>query len=54
MPRWPRPPNLLRLLVGQHIINGASVGLGVIAVARGDQALCFDSGTDEGSGGLAA
>jgi uncharacterized membrane protein YccC len=33
MPRWPRPPNLLRLLVGQHIINGASVGLGVIAVA---------------------
>ena len=33
MPRWPRPPNLLRLFVGQHIINGASVGLGVIAVA---------------------
>src|ERR1700722_18165917 len=33
MLRWPRPPNLLRLLVGQHIINGASVGLGVIAVA---------------------
>ena len=29
MPRWPRPPNLLRLLVGQHIINGVSVGLGV-------------------------
>jgi uncharacterized membrane protein YccC len=33
MPRWPRPPNLLRLFVGQHIINGVSVGLGVIAVA---------------------
>ncbi len=33
MPRWPRPPNLLRLFVGQHIINGLSVGLGVIAVA---------------------
>src|SRR5277367_5216505 len=33
MLRWPRPPNLLRLLVGQHIINGASVGLGVFAVA---------------------
>ena len=33
MPRWPRPPNLLRLFVGQHIINGASVGLGVVAVA---------------------
>jgi uncharacterized membrane protein YccC len=33
MSRWPRPPNLLRLFVGQHIINGLSVGLGVIAVA---------------------
>src|SRR6202046_638940 len=33
MLRWPRPPNLLRLLGGEHIINGASVGLGVIAVA---------------------
>jgi uncharacterized membrane protein YccC len=33
MPRWPRPPNLLRLLVGQHIINGVSVGVGVIAIA---------------------
>ena len=33
MPRWPRTPNLLRLFVGQHIINGASVGLGVVAVA---------------------
>ena len=31
--RWPRPPNLLRLLVGQHIINGVSVGVGVIAIA---------------------
>ena len=33
MPRWPRPQNLTRLFVGQHIINGASVGLGVLAVA---------------------
>lgn len=33
MLRWPRPPNLLRLFVGQHVINGVSVGLGVIAVA---------------------
>ena len=33
MPRWPRTPNLLRLFVGQHIINGVSVGLGVVAVA---------------------
>src|ERR1700734_610254 len=31
--RWPRPPNLLRLFVGQHIINGVSVGLGVVVVA---------------------
>jgi uncharacterized membrane protein YccC len=33
MPRWPRTQNLTRLFVGQHIINGASVGLGVVAVA---------------------
>ncbi len=33
MPRWPRPPNLLRLFVGQHIVNGLSVGVGVIAIA---------------------
>jgi uncharacterized membrane protein YccC len=33
MPRWPRPPNLLRLFVGQHIVNGVSVGVGVIAIA---------------------
>jgi uncharacterized membrane protein YccC len=33
MPRRPRPQNLTRLFVGQHIINGASVGLGVVAVA---------------------
>ena len=32
MPRW-RPPDLKRLLVGQHIVNGASVGVGVISVA---------------------
>jgi uncharacterized membrane protein YccC len=31
--RWPRPPNLLRLFVGQHIINGVSVGLGVVVIA---------------------
>ena len=33
MPRWPRPANLLRLFVGQHIVNGLSVGVGVIAIA---------------------
>ena len=29
MPRWPRPQNFTRLFVGQHIINGVSVGLGL-------------------------
>jgi uncharacterized membrane protein YccC len=33
MPRWPRPQNLTRLFVGQHIINGVSVGAGVVVVA---------------------
>ena len=33
MLRWPRPPNLLRLFVGQHIVNGLSVGAGVILIA---------------------
>jgi uncharacterized membrane protein YccC len=31
--RWPRPPNLSKLLVGQHIINGLSVGVCVMTVA---------------------
>jgi uncharacterized membrane protein YccC len=33
MPRWPRPQNLTRLFVGQHIINGVSVGANVVVVA---------------------
>ena len=33
MPRWPRSQNLTRLFVGQHIINGVSVGAGVVVVA---------------------
>jgi uncharacterized membrane protein YccC len=33
MLRWPRLPNLSRLFVGQHIVNGLSVGVGVIAIA---------------------
>jgi uncharacterized membrane protein YccC len=32
MPRW-RSPNLVRLFVGQHIVNGVTVSLGVIGVA---------------------
>jgi uncharacterized membrane protein YccC len=39
MPRWPRAQNLTRLFVGQHIINGASVGLGVLAVALAASAI---------------
>jgi uncharacterized membrane protein YccC len=31
--RWPRPPNLSKLLVGQHIVNGLSVGVCVMTVA---------------------
>jgi FdhD protein len=41
-------PTSLALERAQHF------GVRLIAVARGDQALCFDSGTDERSGGLAA
>jgi uncharacterized membrane protein YccC len=38
MPRW-RGPDLKRLLVGQHIVNGVSVGVGVIAVALAASAI---------------
>jgi uncharacterized membrane protein YccC len=38
MPRW-RAPDLKRLLVGQHIVNGVSVGVGVIAVALAASAI---------------
>lgn len=38
MPRW-RPPDLKRLLIGQHIVNGVSVGVGVIAVALAASAI---------------
>ena len=31
--RWPRPPDLSKLLVGQHIVNGVSVGVCVMTVA---------------------
>ena len=32
MARW-RPPNLTRLLLGPHIVNGLSVAIGVLAIA---------------------
>src|SRR6516225_10013465 len=55
MPRWPRPPNLLRLFVGQHIINGLSVGVGVIAVALVASAvLGFDAGQPATLGAISA
>jgi uncharacterized membrane protein YccC len=38
MPRW-RPPDLKRLFVGQHIVNGVSVGVGVIAIALAASAI---------------
>ena len=37
--RWPRSPNLSKLLVGQHIVNGLSVGVGVIVVALAASAI---------------
>ncbi len=36
--RW-RLPNFTRMLVGQHIVNGLSVGAGVLAIAIGATAL---------------
>ncbi len=36
---WPRPPNLSKLLVGQHIVNGLGVGVGVIVVALAASAI---------------
>ena len=38
MRRW-RRPDLKRLLLGQHIVNGATVGVGVIAVALAASAI---------------
>src|ERR1700730_13766900 len=41
--RWPefrwRAPDLTRLFVGQHIVNGVSVGVGIIAIALAASAL---------------
>ena len=55
MPRWPRRPNLLRLLVGPHIVNGVSVGLGVLAVALVASAIFgFAAGQPATLGAIAA
>ena len=34
-----RPPDVTRLLVGQHIVNGLSVGAGVLAIALAASAI---------------
>ena len=33
MIRWTRSPRLLKLFVGQHVVNGLSVAAGVMAVS---------------------
>ena len=38
MPRW-RLPDFTRMLVGQHIVNGLSVGAGVLTIALGASAI---------------
>ncbi|RBP13747.1 putative membrane protein YccC [Roseiarcus fermentans] len=38
MPRW-RPPDFTRMLVGQHIVNGVSVGAGVLMIALAASAI---------------
>ena len=54
MARW-RSPNLLRLFVGQHIVNGVSVGAGVILVAIAASAIFgFDAGQPATLGAICA
>ena len=54
MARW-RSPNLLRLFVGQHIINGVSVGVGVILVAIAASAIFgFNAGQPATIGAISA
>jgi len=54
MARW-RRPNLLRLFVGQHIVNGVSVGAGVILVAVVASAIFgFDAGQPATLGAISA
>jgi uncharacterized membrane protein YccC len=52
--RW-RPPDLTRLFVGPHIVNGVSVGVGVIAVALFAYAVFgFEAGQPATLGAIAA
>src|SRR5574337_254389 len=50
-----RSPNLLRMFVGQHIVNGLSVGFGVIFVAVVSSAVFgFDAGQPATLGAISA
>ena len=52
--RW-RAPDLTRLFVGQHIVNGVSVGVGVIAVALAASAIFgFEAGQPATLGAISA
>ncbi len=54
MPRW-RPPDLKRLFVGQHLVNGVSVGVGVIVVALAASAILgFAAGLPATLGAISA
>ena len=54
MARW-RPPDFTRLLVGQHIVNGVSVGAEVLAIAIGASAIFgFAAGQPATLGAIAA
>src|SRR5271166_5881184 len=52
--RW-RAPDLTRLFVGQHIVNGVSVGVGVIVVALAASAIFgFEAGQPATLGAISA
>ena len=54
MRRW-RPPDLKRLFVGLHIVNGVSVGVGVIAIALAASAIFgFTAGQPATLGAISA
>src|SRR5271167_3101823 len=52
--RW-RAPDLTRLFVGQHIVNGVSVGVGIIAIAIAASAIFgFTAGQPATLGAISA
>jgi uncharacterized membrane protein YccC len=55
MRTWPRSPTLLKLFVGQHIVNGLSVALAVMAVAVAASAILgFAAGQPATLGAISA